>query len=212
MEQISLSSLSEACSQLQQWHDSGMPDLRLCVNLCASEMADPRLPDTIAGMLARHGLAPGHLDVELTEREIFDSGEEGLSILTALRQTGIHVSIDDFGAGYSSLSYLNALPVDNIKLDKSFLRNVPANDQDSAVAAAIIDLAHGLDLLVIAEGVETAEQAKFVIDEHCDLMQGYWFSVPLPADEMTAWLLQRANTSLLPAPDAPMRIWNDVSH
>ena len=211
MEQISLSSLSEACSQLRTWHDVGIPHLRLCMNLCAGEMADPKLPDTIAGTLARHGVAPEYLDVELTEREIFDSGEVGLSILAALRETGIQVSIDDFGKGYSSLSYLNDLPVDNIKLDKSFLRNVPANDQDRAVASAIIDLAHGLDLLVIAEGVETAEQAKFVIDEHCDLLQGFWFSVPLPADEMTAWLLQRANTSLLPVPDASMRMSNNGS-
>ena len=209
MEQISLAALSEACGQLRDWHDAGMPHLRLCVNLCASEMADPTLPDTIARMLARHGLAPECLDVELTERQIFGSGQQGLSILTALRETGVHVSIDDFGTGYSSLSYLNDLPVDNIKLDKSFLRNVPGNDKDSAVAAAIIELAHGLDLLVVAEGIETAEQARFVIDERCDMMQGFWFSVPLPADEMTAWLLQRADTSLLPVPDPSMRTSND---
>ena len=212
MEQISLSVLSEACTQLRNWHDAGLQHLRLCVNLCTTEMADPKLPGTIASTLARHGLAPEYLDVELTERAIFDSGQEGLSILAALRESGVQVSIDDFGTGYSSLSYLNDLPVDNIKLDKSFLRNVPGSEQDSAVAGAIIDLAHGLDLLVIAEGIETAEQAQFVVDEHCDMMQGYWFSVPLPADEMTAWLLQRANTNLLPAPDASTRMSNHGSH
>lgn len=212
MEQISLLVLSEACSQLRNWHDAGLPHLRLCVNLSASEMTDPKLPDIIASTLARHDLAPCYLDVELTEREIFDGGQDGLSILAALRETGVHVSIDDFGTGFSSLSYLNELPVDNIKLDKSFLRNVPGNEQDSAVAGAIIDLAHGLNLLVIAEGVETAEQANFLIREQCDLLQGYWFSVPLPAEEMTSWLLQRVNTNLLPAPDASMRMSNNGPH
>ena len=212
MEQISLSAMAEACDQLRSWHDAGLPHLRLCVNLCASEMADPKLPATISSVLARHGLAPGYLDVELTEREIFDSGEEGLAILTALRETGVRVSIDDFGTGFSSLSYLNDLPVDTIKLDKSFLRNVPENAQDGAVAGAIIDLAHGLNLTVVAEGIETAEQANFVIGEQCDLMQGFWFSKPLPADEMTAWLLERANANLLPAPVASKAMSRNEPH
>lgn len=200
MEDIGVSLMSDACRQLRSWHDAGMPQLRLCVNLCATEMADAKLPDIIARILDRHGIDPECLDVELNEREIFDSGAQGRAILTALRETGVRVSIDDFGTGYSALSYLNELPVDTIKLDKSFLRNVPESQQHSAVAGAIIDLAHGLNLAVVAEGVETAEQAEFVLRQQCDLLQGYWFSVPLPAEEMTTWLRQRAHANLLPVP------------
>jgi EAL domain-containing protein (putative c-di-GMP-specific phosphodiesterase class I) len=118
--------------------------------------------------------------VQLTEREIFDSGQEGLEILQELRAAGITVAIDDFGTGYSSLSYLNDLPVDAIKLDKSFLRNIPEVEQDRRVAGAIIALAHGLNLEVVAEGVETPEQASFFQAENCAMLQGFLFNPPLP--------------------------------
>ena len=203
MEHLGLSVLTEACAQVCKWHDAGMTHLELCVNLCASEMADPQLSTVITGALGRCGLAPELMVVELTEREIFDSGETGLAILSELRASGVRVAIDDFGTGYSSLSYLNDLPIDIIKLDRSFLRNIPGSEQDRTVARAIVTLAHGLELQVVAEGIETQEQADFFLGEHCDLLQGYLFSPPLPADEMTSWLLARANANLLAPPHAP---------
>jgi len=192
MEQVSLWLLAEAAAQLDQWKASGLPDLKLCVNLCATALADPKLPGKITATLARSGLKPADLVVEITERELFDSGERGLSILGKLRSSGIAVAIDDFGTGYSSLSYLNDLPVDAVKLDKSFLRDIPASAQARTVAGAVVDLVRGLDLEIVVEGVETAEQAAFFQQQAQDgLMQGYFFSRPLPAPQMTAWLGNR---------------------
>lgn len=205
MEKIGLWLMSEATSQLKKWQDSLLlPDLNVCVNLCATEMADPGLPAKIATILARSGVAPKDLEVEITEREMFDSGEEGLSILARLRAAGTMVAIDDFGTGYSSLSYLSDLPVDKVKLDRSFLRNIPESGQACAIAMAIIDLVHGLGLKVVVEGVETAAQADYFQREHSDLLQGYFFSPPLPAAEMTEWLSEHA--SLGAAGFAPGRL------
>lgn len=202
MERIGLSVLEEACKQVRYWHAHGWPDLLLCVNLCATEMADRKLPANIASVLSRCDMPGEHLEVELTEREIFDSGPGGLEILREFRAMGVRVAIDDFGTGFSSLSYLNELPVDAIKLDRSFLRNIPEMEQDRRVAGAIVALAHGLNLRVIAEGVETAEQASFFIGESCDMLQGFLFSPPLPAHAMTDWLTEHGHDDLLPPPHA----------
>ncbi len=198
MERIGLSVLHEGCRQVRHWHENGWPHLKLCVNLCASEMADRQLPSNIAAALDECGLDPKFLEVELTEREIFDSGHNGLQILQEIRASGAMVVIDDFGTGYSSLSYLNDLPVDAIKLDKSFLRNIPDVEQDRRVAGAIIALAHGLNLKVVAEGVETLEQASFFQEESCDELQGFLFSRPLPPEAMTAWLMEHGRGDPLP--------------
>jgi len=192
MEQVSLWLLAEAAAQLDKWKASWLPDLKLCINLDATALADPKLPGKITATLARSGLKPADLVVEITERELFDSGERGLSILGKLRSSGIAVAIDDFGTGYSSLSYLNDLPVDAVKLDKSFLRDIPASAQARTVAGAVVDLVRGLDLEIVVEGVETAEQAAFFQQQaQGGLMQGYFFSRPLPAPQMTAWLGNR---------------------
>ncbi|HEY5614175.1 MAG TPA: EAL domain-containing protein, partial [Lysobacter sp.] len=192
IEQVSLWLLAEAAAQLDQWKASGLPDLKLCVNLDATALVDAKLPGKITATLTRSGLKPSDLVVEITERELFDSGERGLSILGKLRSSGIAVAIDDFGTGYSSLSYLNDLPVDAVKLDKSFLRDIPASAQARTVAGAVVDLVRGLDLEIVVEGVETAEQAAFFQQQAQDgLMQGYFFSRPLPAPQMTAWLGNR---------------------
>lgn len=192
MEQVSLWLLAEAAAQLDKWKASGLPDLKLCINLCATALVDAKFPGKVTSTLARSGLKPADLVVEVTERELFDSGERGLSILGRLRASGIAVAIDDFGTGYSSLSYLNDLPVDAVKLDKSFLRDIPASAQARKVAGAVVDLVRGLDLQIVVEGVETAEQAEFFQQQAEDgLMQGYFFSRPLPASQMTAWLGSR---------------------
>lgn len=202
MEQVSLWLLNEAASQLREW-EKELPHLKLCVNLCASEMLDEHLPGKISAALARAGLKPADLEVEITERELFDSGERGLSILCKLRSKGISVAIDDFGSGYSSLSYLNNLPIDAVKLDKSFLRDIPDSAQARTVAGAVVDLVCGLDLQIVIEGVETAEQARFFQHQsRCGLMQGYFFSPPLPAPQMTAWLADRGKENFAGALDA----------
>ncbi|MGH8076244.1 MAG: EAL domain-containing protein [Lysobacter sp.] len=190
MEKVSLWLLAEAATQLRTWEEQGIPHLKLCVNLCAAEMVDVRLPGKINATLARAGLKPTDLEVEITERELFDSGEKGLSILADLRSNGTTVAIDDFGSGYSSLSYLNDLPVDAVKLDRSFLRDIPKSAQARTVAGAVVDLVRGLDLQIVVEGVETAGQAEFV-QQHTPsgLMQGYFVSPPLPAPQMTEWLV-----------------------
>ncbi len=196
MEQISLWLLTEAAAQLGEWEGLGFPHMKLCVNLCAAEMLDARLPEKIDATLRKAGLKPEDLEVEITERELFDSGERGLSILNALRASGVSVAIDDFGTGYSSLSYLNDLPVDAVKLDKSFLRDIPGSDQARAVAGAVVDLVRGLELQIVVEGVETAGQADFFRKAtQCGLLQGYFFSPPLPAPQMTAWLAQQVQLS-----------------
>ena len=193
MEQLSLWMLSEAATQLRKWEASGLPHLKLCINLCAPVLEDAQLPGKICTVLAHAGLNPADLEVEITERELFDSGERGRAILGKLRSSGITVAIDDFGTGYSSLSYLNDLPVDVVKLDKSFLRDIPASPQARTVAGAVVDLVRGLDLQIVVEGVETAEQAEFFQQQSAHgFMQGHFFSRPLPAPQMTAWLTARA--------------------
>ena len=198
MEQLGLWVMAEACAQTLKWQQAGLKDLNVCVNLCASEMADPSFPARVAEILDSSGLAPEHLYLEMTEREIFDSGEVGQQILVDLRALGVQLALDDFGTGYSSLSYLTDLRVDEIKLDKSFLRNVPDVAQDCIVVASILGLARGLHLTVVAEGVETAEQVEFFVRERCDLMQGFFFSPALPPEKLTPWLLKRSHVNLLP--------------
>lgn len=205
METVGVRVLEEACEQTRAWHDAGLAGLHICVNLCVSEMNDPKFPQKVHDMLVRTGLEAESLVVEITEREIYDCGESGQSILSDLRDRGILVALDDFGTGFSSLSYLSQLRVDLLKLDKSFLRNIPHIQRDCTVVSSILALARGLGIKVVAEGVETAEQLEFFIRENCDMVQGYFFSRPLPTDEMTRWLLARANRSVLPRRAPPKK-------
>ena len=198
MEQLGLWVMAKACAQTVKWQQAGLRELVLCVNLCSAEMTDPAFPARVAEILASNGLQPEHLYLEITEREIFDSGQNGQQILAGLRALGVKLALDDFGTGFSSLSYLTDLLVDEIKLDRSFLRNVPKVAQDCTVVASILGLAHALHLTVVAEGVETAAQVEFFVRERCDLMQGFFFSPALPPQKMTPWLLERSHRNLLP--------------
>lgn len=186
--------LTEACRQTRKWQEAGLPHIRLCVNLCTRELTDPEIVHQIDTTLDRSGLPPNHLEIEITERQIFDSKEQGVTILKELRSRGAMIAIDDFGIGYSSLSYLRWLPVDSLKLDKSFLDSVPFDQQSCAIAKGIINLAHSLNLAVIAEGVESSEQLDFLRHENCQQMQGYFISRPLDAAAMTIWLRNRVSS------------------
>jgi len=183
--------LGEACRQASLWRRAGVAPLRMCVNFCAGELADPRLLTLVADILARTGLDSGDIEIEITEQQLLDFGRQGTSVLHDLRAMGASIAIDDFGTGYSSLSYLAQLPVDRIKLDRSFVERVPDDTLSCTVAHAVVNLAHTLELGVVAEGVETDAQARFIESMRCEALQGFLVSRPLDGESMTRWLLRR---------------------
>ncbi|HEV7803036.1 MAG TPA: EAL domain-containing protein [Burkholderiales bacterium] len=175
--------IEEACIRNKAWQDAGLPTLRMGVNISGVQFKQKDLLDTIANALEASGLAPHCLVVEIAEGVVMQNASEAILILEKLCATGVHVSIDDFGTGYSSLSYLKRFPIDKLKIDRSFIRNVPADFEDAAIVRATIGLAHNLRLRVVAEGVETAEQLGFLRALGCDEYQGNYKSKPLPAVE-----------------------------
>lgn len=182
----------QAFAQLRQWMDQGVHDLRVCVNTCAKELLDDSYLDQLDSALAEYGLRAGDIEIELTERDAIALEQNGSKIVDQLHARGFRLSLDDFGTGYSSLSYLRTLPVTTIKLDKSFLRDVPDNADANAVVRTVILLASELRLSVIAEGVESTAQADFLSDAGCGVFQGFLYARPLSAADATAWLQQRA--------------------
>ena len=158
-------------------------------------MTDRETPDYIDALVFEMALQHSDLEIELTERQALEIEKYGLPILNALRARGIGIALDDFGTGYSALSYLRNLPVTAVKLDKSFLIDIPQNAQGRAVIRAVIDLSQALGLEVIAEGVETDEQAAFLKESNCTSLQGFHISRSLTADRMTAWLLDGNRTA-----------------
>ncbi|MDP1864209.1 MAG: EAL domain-containing protein [Thiobacillus sp.] len=183
--------LREACTQARAWIDAGLPSLSLSVNLSARQMQEPDIVTRIAAILKETRLPPEFLKLELTESMIMGHGEEAVALLYTLKALGLRLSIDDFGTGYSSLAYLKRFPIDELKIDQGFVRDIPHDSSDMEIAAAVIGLARGLRLNVVAEGVETEAQRNFLVDQGCHAYQGYLFSRPLPADEY-AELLGRA--------------------
>lgn len=188
MQQIGLWVIEEACSQLRRWKNIGLTHLKICVNFCARELADPQTPNHVQHVLSAFGLSPEDLEIEITERQAMDVQQSGIHTLMELRSLGIQIALDDFGTGYSALSYLNDLPVTSIKLDKSFLRGIPDDALRSAVARLVIELARTLGLDVIAEGVESHRQLEFFLRERCTAIQGFFVAKPLPPDQVTEWL------------------------
>ncbi|NDP47609.1 MAG: EAL domain-containing protein [Sulfuriferula multivorans] len=185
--------LREACRQARAWIDAGLPALSLSVNLSARQMQQPDIVARIAAILKETRLPPEFLKLELTESMIMGHGEEAVALLYTLKALGLRLSIDDFGTGYSSLAYLKRFPIDELKIDQGFVRDIPHDSSDMEIAAAVIGLARGLRLNVVAEGVETEAQRDFLVDQGCHAYQGYLFSRPLPADEY-AELLGRAES------------------
>lgn len=182
--------LSEACAQVRRWHDAGHADLRIAVNLSGRQLAQKNLVEIVAATLARFNTARGMLELEITESLLMQDLEQIAGTLDALAALGVTVSMDDFGTGYSSLSYLKRLPIDVLKIDQSFVQDIISDPNDAAIVKAIIAMAHSLGIKVMAEGVETAEQLAFLRQHHCDGMQGYFFSQPLPPEQFIK-LLQR---------------------
>jgi len=182
--------LEEACRQNLAWQAAGLPPLQIAVNLSARQFRQGDLAATVNAILSTTGLDPGLLELELTESMIMDNPQGAEQALIALKNLGVSLSLDDFGTGYSSLNYLSRFPVDHLKIDMSFIRDIGTSDNRTAVVSSIIDIAHNLQLTAIAEGVETEEQLAFLIANGCDAMQGYLFSKPLPTAEFAA-LLQK---------------------
>ncbi|HUS08945.1 MAG TPA: EAL domain-containing protein [Pyrinomonadaceae bacterium] len=184
-----------ACSQIKQWHSEGFNCLGISVNLCARQFQEQDLVSTVIEILEQSELEPKYLELEITESSIMTNTDFAVKVLTELKQMGIRVSVDDFGTGFSSLGYLKRLPIDILKIDQSFVRDVSTDPDDAALVMAIITLAHNLRLRVIAEGVETEEQLRFLRLLRCDEIQGYFFSKPLPADEFRELLIREQNGS-----------------
>jgi EAL domain-containing protein (putative c-di-GMP-specific phosphodiesterase class I) len=175
---------------LREWLDAGLYAPRCAVNLSAHQLASLALIDDIRSALARHRLPPDALEVELTESVLMADPERANGMLQQLHAMGVRISIDDFGTGYSSLSYLKRFPAQALKIDRSFIRGLPADDDDVAITQAVIAMAHSLGLQVVAEGVETAEQLAMLRDLGCDEAQGFHLHRPLPAEELSALLQQ----------------------
>ncbi|MES2771001.1 MAG: EAL domain-containing protein [Pseudomonadota bacterium] len=179
--------LDAVCRQIRQWKDQGLDTVRIAVNLSARQFS-ASLPSTILGIIARHGIPNDSLELEITESMLMHNTDSVVAMMHEFGQAGILISLDDFGTGYSSLSYLKRFPIDNLKIDQSFVRGLPGDSDDSAIARAIISMAKSLRLSVVAEGVETSEQLAFLRDAGCDEIQGYYFSRPVPAEEFAALL------------------------
>lgn len=192
--------LTEACRQAKAWQRRGLSPLRVAVNVSARQFRQPGLFETIVRALKSSGLASHHLELELTESLLMDEPEHAIGTLQRLKEIGVQLALDDFGTGYSSLIYLKRFPFDRVKIDRSFVRNIPEDADDAAIALTVIAMAHSMNLKVTAEGVETEPQRRYLREHGCDEFQGYYLAPPLPARE-TARLLRK---ELAPRP-APRR-------
>ena len=174
--------LVRGCRQIEAWDKAGLTGLRLAVNVSAQQFRSPDFLEAVTRALRATGLEPSRLELELTESVLVDNRDEAILILKRLKTLGVQIAVDDFGTGYSSLSYLSRLPIDCLKIDRSFVSRVHERGRDAAIAQAVITLAHSLGLRVVAEGVETDDQREFLRSHACDLGQGYLFSRPVQPD------------------------------
>ena len=183
MDEVGLWVLNTACSQARDWEDMGIVGLKMAVNLSARQFRDPTLNSMIIGTLARHKLAPEQLELELTETATMEDAKHTRQLFGELRSLGVSVAIDDFGTGYSSLSYLKNLPFSKLKIDREFVTDVHQRRDSHAICTALVELARGLDIVVLAEGVETREEADALRRLGCSMFQGFFFARPLAAED-----------------------------
>ena len=187
--------LREACREAASWP---VP-LQIAVNLSPAQFMHGDVVSLVHSILLETGLAPGRLELEITEGVLIEDFDRGLALLRRLKGLGVRISMDDFGSGYSSLSYLQAFPFDKIKIDRTFVMNLGRNPQSAAIVRAVIGLGHGLEMSIVAEGVETEEQLKFLADEGCDAVQGYFIGKPLPVDQYDTLVGRVARDAAEPA-------------
>jgi EAL domain-containing protein (putative c-di-GMP-specific phosphodiesterase class I) len=177
--------LEAACRQARAWQDAGLPVTKIAVNLSARDFS-ASLPERVKSVLARHGIGAEWLELEITEGMLMHNTDKVISMMDEIAALGISLSLDDFGTGYSSLSYLKRFPINTLKIDRSFVINIPDDGDDCAIAGAIVSMSKQLKHNVIAEGVESAEQLLFLRTLGCDEIQGYLFSPPVPAEKFEA--------------------------
>ena len=191
--------LDHAVAQGAAWHRAGTP-LPLAVNISAEDIADPLLDQRVAAALTKHQLPPELLTLEVTESGFIEDPARALGMLESLSVLGVRLSIDDFGTGYSSLSYLARMPVDEVKIDRSFVQGLESGDDFAAIVRAAIDMGHSLNLKVVAEGIESEKSAQRLRELNCDLAQGYWFAKPMPRVELEKWLQGRRRIAVSVTP------------
>jgi len=179
--------LETACAQNVAWQQQGLPPLRIAVNLSPRQFTDPHLLRDIKAALAASAMAPQLLELEITESVVMQNPQVAKRVLVALKKLGVHLSIDDFGTGYSSMSLIKQFPIDTIKVDRSFVRDLPVDANDRAITKTVIALGKALDLTIVAEGVETPAQEQFLREQHCDEIQGFLFAEPLAGDDFAAF-------------------------
>jgi diguanylate cyclase (GGDEF)-like protein/PAS domain S-box-containing protein len=184
--------LETACAQNVAWQRQGLPALCMAVNLSPRQFADPDLVADLSAVLKHTGLAPELLELEITESMVMHNTDRAVKVLSAIKTLGVRLAIDDFGTGYSSLAQLKRFPIDTLKVDRSFIRDIPDNTEDKAITEAIIALGCTLGLTVVAEGVETKEQQTFLREQSCDEMQGYYFSKPVVPERFAELLLENS--------------------
>ncbi len=182
--------LRTACAQAKAWTDAGLPAVKMAVNLSARQLRQRQLVSQVEAILSETGLPADRLKLELTESAIMDRAEEALERLQGLKAIGLSLAIDDFGTGYSSLAYLKLFPIDELKIDQGFVRDIPGDPNDMEIVATIIAMARNLKMKVVAEGVETQEQLAFIRQQGCHAYQGYLYSRPVPADEFARLISQ----------------------
>jgi EAL domain-containing protein (putative c-di-GMP-specific phosphodiesterase class I) len=180
--------LDRACAALADW-----PGVTMAINISAVQLREPNLPIQITRRLAAHGIAPARIELEITETALLSPDGIARANLTTLRDAGFRIALDDFGTGYSSLSYLQTLTVDTVKIDQSFVSNLGRSSDSGPIIQAVVHLAQMLNLKVIAEGVETDAQRRFLIDAGCSSLQGFLLSPPLPEGEIGALLTRQGN-------------------
>jgi diguanylate cyclase (GGDEF)-like protein/PAS domain S-box-containing protein len=188
--------LHTACTQLKAWQDTGVPILRVAVNISVRQFMHPGFWELVQRVLQETGLKAESLELEITESLLMRDVEGAIQLLHELKALGVQLAIDDFGTGYSSLSYLKNYPVDRLKIDRAFVQDITTNSQDAAITKAVISMAHNMDLRVIAEGVETKDQLKYLADRDCHELQGFYLSKPIPAHEVCLFVQQHNATTL----------------
>jgi len=189
--------LRQACRQVRAWQVAGLVAVPVAVNISAVEFRDKRFLAGVEATLKETGMLPGYLELELTESILMHDAESSVAVLQALQAMGMAIAIDDFGTGYSSLSYLKRFPIQTLKIDQSFIRDVVTDSDDASIVGAMVGMGRNLKQQVVAEGVETAEQLAFLRHLACDQGQGFLFGHPLPADEF-ARLLGKAGLDTPP--------------
>lgn len=179
--------IEETCQQIKKWQELGIPPIRVSINISSRQFREKKLAQDIKRILDNTQIDPSMLALELTESLVMDDAVSSSTSLSLFREMGIQVHVDDFGTGYSSLSYLKLFPIDVLKIDRSFIRDISTDPNDAIISAAIIGLAHNLGMEVVAEGVETKEQLEFLREKNCDIVQGFYFAKPMPADGFVQW-------------------------